>query len=331
MPGPAASGLARTLTAVGSIRSLAELLAAIEPSGPALRVACAAANDESLLLSLRAALASGLIHPVLIGPRDLVRGMAASAGLDIDRVDIIHADSDAAACEQAMALCRTGQAQAIMKGAVPTSVLLKAALRADSGVRGQQSLTHVTAFRPKGMRRLLLLADAGVQIAPDADALEQIVRHTVRLAGLLGIRRPRVAMLSAAEFINPKMPSSVLADLVVRRFAQSGDLDAVVGGPYALDVAVSPEAARRKGVRDEIAGRADVLITPGIDAGNILYKSLTCFAGLDLASVIVGAAVPLIIPSRADTERTKLYSIALALLAGRAEVERAVAASTEVR
>ncbi len=278
-----------------------------------------AANDENLLLSLRAAMAQGLIHPVLIGPRDLVRAMAASAGLDIDRTAIVDADSDMAACEQAMGLCRTGQAQAIMKGAVPTSVLLKAALRADSGVRGQQSLTHVTAFRPKGMRRLLLLADAGVQIAPNADDLEQIVRHTVRVAGLLGRRRPRVALLSAAEFVNPKMPSSMLAGLVVQRFSECADLQAIVGGPYALDVAVSPEAARRKGVQDEIAGRADVLITPGIDAGNVLYKSLTCFAGLDLASIIVGAAVPLIIPSRADSERTKLYSIAFALLAARAE------------
>jgi phosphate butyryltransferase len=307
------------LTAAGPIRSLPELLAAIEPTGKPLTVACAAANDDNLLLSMRRAMAQGLIHPVLIGPSDLVSAMAASAGLDMTRTDILHAHSDADACEQAMGLCRTGQAQAIMKGAVPTSVLLKAALRADSGVRRQQLLTHVTAFRPKGTRRLLLLADAGVQIAPDAHALEQIVRHTVRLASLLGQPRPRVALLSAAEFVNPKMPSSVLADLVVRRFAQSGDLQAFVGGPYALDVAVSPKAARRKGVRDEIAGQAGVLITPGIDAGNVLYKSLTCFAGLDLASVIVGAAVPLIIPSRADSERTKLYSIALAVLAARAE------------
>lgn len=299
------------------MRSLADLLAAIEPSRHAIRVACVAAHDESLLLSLRATMAQGFIHPVLIGPRDLVRAMAGSAGLEIDRLDILDADSDAAACEQAMALCRSGQAQAIMKGAVPTSVLLKAALRADSGVRGAHLLTHVTAFRPKGVRRLLLLADAGVQISPDADDLEQIVLHTIRLSQLLGRRRPRVALLSAAEFVNPKMPSSVLADVVARRFAKYSDLQAVVGGPYALDIAVSPEAARRKGVQDEIAGQADVLITPGIDAGNMLYKSLTCFAGLDLASIIVGATVPLIIPSRGDSERTKRYSIALALAASR--------------
>ncbi|MGE4240155.1 phosphate acyltransferase [Ramlibacter sp.] len=309
---------------MGSIRSLPDLLAAIEPSGPPVNVACAAADDENLLLSLREAMARGLVHPVLIGPRERVREMAVAAGLDIERVDFVDADGESPACEQAIALCRDGAAQAIMKGAVPTSTLLKAALRADSGMRGDRSFTHVTAFRPKGMRRLLLLADAGVQIAPGADDLEQIVRHTVRVAGLLGHRRPRVALLSAAEFVNPKMPSSVMADVLVKRFAN--DPCAIVGGPYALDVAVSPESARRKRVGDEVAGRADILITPGIDAGNVLYKSLTCFGGLDLASIIVGASVPLIIPSRGDSERTKLYSIALALLAARAE-----AASTDVR
>jgi len=306
------------LTAATRIRSLPELLAAVETSRQAVRVACVAAHDENLLLSLRAAMAQGLIHPILIGPGELVRTMAAAAGLDPHHVDIVDVGSDVGACEQAMAMCRSGKAQAIMKGSVPTSVLVKAALRADTGVRGAQSLTHVTAFRPLGKRHLLLLADAGVQIAPDADGLEQIVRQTVRVSQLLGRKRPSVALLSAAEFVNPKMPSSVVADIVARRFAQSADLQAVVGGPYALDVAVSPEAARRKGVRDGIAGQADVLITPGIDAGNVLYKSLTCFAGLDLASIIVGAAVPLIIPSRADSERTKLYSIALALLVARA-------------
>lgn len=297
----------------GPIRSLAELLAAVEPSQHPPRVACVAADDENLLLGLRAAMAHRLVHPVLLGPRERVRAMAGAIGLDIDRLEIIGAESAAAACEHAMALCRDGQAQAIMKGAVPTSMLLKAALRPDSGVRGAQSLTHVTAFRPKGMRRLLLLADAGVQIAPDADDLEQIVRQTIRVAALLGLREPRVALLSAAEFVNPKMPSSVAADLVKRRFEQRAAGGARVGGPYALDVAVSADAARLKGVEDDVAGHADVLITPGIDAGNVLYKSLTCFAGLHLASIIVGAAVPLIIPSRADSEHTKLYSIALAL------------------
>lgn len=318
MPGPAAPGLARGLRAAARIRSLPELLAAIEPTAHAVRVACVCAHDENLLLSLRVPVSRGLVHPVLIGPRERLGTMVEAAGLDVARLDLVDAQSDAAACEQAMLLCRTGSAQAIMKGALPTSTLVKAVLRADSGLRAGNALSHVTAFRPRGMRRLLLLADAGVQIAPDAKDLEQMVRDTVRLSHLLGQRRPRVALLSAAEFVNPKMPSSVVADEVARRLARAGDLEAVVGGPYALDVAVSPQAARHKGVRDEVAGQADVLITPGIDAGNVLYKSLTCFAGLDLASIIVGAAVPLIIPSRADSERTKLYSIALALLVARA-------------
>lgn len=284
-----------------------------------MRVACVCAHDDNLLLSLRQPVARGLIHPLLIGPREQLQTMAAAAGLNSGQIDIVDAQSEAAACDEGMSLCRLGEAQAIMKGALPTSTLLKAVLRADSGLRAGKALSHVTAFRPRGMRRLLLLADAGVQIAPDLGDLEQMVRDTVRLSRMLGQRRPRVALLSAAEFVNPKMPSSVAADQVARRLSQAQDLQAAVGGPYALDVAVSPQAARLKGVHDEVAGQADVLITPGIDAGNVLYKSLTCFAGLDLASIIVGAAVPLIIPSRADSEQTKLYSIALALLAARAQ------------
>jgi phosphate butyryltransferase len=201
-----------------------------------------------------------------------------------------------------------------MKGAVPTSVLLKAVLRADEGMRTRQTLTHVTVFAPGGFGRLIVLADAGVQIAPDAEDLVDMVAHTARVAHRLGVSRPKVAMLSALEFVNPKMPSSVVAASVARACAARGGIEADVGGPYSLDVAVSALAARQKGLADGIAGQADVLITPGIDAGNVLYKSLTCFAGLDLASVVVGAAVPLIIPSRADSESTKVYSTALALL-----------------
>lgn len=298
---------------VQRFQSLADLLASIGAVGRPVHLACAAADDETLLLSLKATIARGLVRPLLIGPSSRVSAMATAVGLDGGDFEVIDIADKELACAHAIALCRQGLAGAIMKGAVPTSVLLKAALQADQGMRTRQTLTHITTFQPRGLGRLLVLADAGVHIAPGTDELTEIVVHAVRVARCLGVRRPKVAMLSAAEFVNPKMPSSVAAESVVRLCAQRSDIEADVGGPYALDIAVSAAAARQKGIADGIAGQADVLITPGIDAGNILYKSLTCVAGLDVASVVVGAAVPMVIPSRADSERSKIYSTALAL------------------
>ena len=296
------------------MRALIDLLGAVDPAWPPVRVACAAADDENLLLSLRDTIARGLVRPILIGPVARMSAMVREAGLMADTFEVIDVVDKESACARAVHLCQQGQAAAIMKGAVPTSILLKAVLRAENRGPVRQTLTHVTVFRPRGFRRLMVLADAGVQIAPDAGDLTEIVIHAARVARCLRIRRPKVAMLSAAEFINPKMPSSVIAADVAALCAARPDIEADVGGPYALDVAVSPMAASQKGIVDGIAGRADVLITPGIDAGNVLYKSLTCFSDLDLASVVVGAAMPMIISSRADSERTKIYSTALALL-----------------
>lgn len=296
------------------MRTLVDILNAIDITRPPVRVACAAADDENLLLSLRTTIARGLVKPILIGPQSQILTMASVVGLEAGTFEVIDIADKEEACAQAVFLCQQGEASVIMKGAVPTSPLLKAVLRSESRSQSRRTLTHVTVFRPRGFRRLMVLADAGVQIAPNTDDLTEIVAHAARLACCLGIRRPKVAMLSAAEFINPKMPSSVIAAEVAGLCSARSDITADVGGPYALDVAVSPVAARQKGMADGIAGRADVLITSGIDAGNVLYKSLTSFSGLDLASVVVGAVMPMIIPSRADSERTKIYSTALALL-----------------
>ena len=297
------------------MRALADILDAVGAAPQPMRLACAAADDESLLLSLRATTGRGLVRPILIGPMARVSAMALAVGLEPDAFEASDIADKELACAHAVELCRRGHAEAMMKGAVPTSVLLKAVLRADQGTTTRRrTLTHVTVFRPRGFHRLMVLADAGVQIAPDVENLVEIVAHCVGVAHRLGIRRPKVAMLSAAEFVNTKMPSSVVAEEVSHLCAARPEIEADVGGPYALDVAVSPAAARQKGIADGIAGQADVLITPGIDAGNVLYKSLTCFSGLDLASVVAGGAVPMVIPSRADSERTKIYSTALALL-----------------
>ena len=234
----------------------------------------------------------------------------------IDEPDAVRA------CQKAVALCRSGGADALMKGAVSTATILSAVLNGDGGLKTGRTLSHATVFRPRGFRRLLILADAGVNIAPDVDCKFEIIRGCVELAHSLGIARPRVALLAASEKVTEKLPSTMDAAEIIESFRDRCGEVAYVGGPYALDVAVSRDAAQLKGLHDEVAGRADILLVPNIEAGNILYKALTCFAGLDLASMVLGAAAPLVIPSRADSSRTKLYSIALARHVARAKAFR---------
>lgn len=296
------------------IRSLPGLVAAARASGRMPTLACAAAHDEVVLEAARDVAEQGLARPVLVGDRPRIEAMCERIGWARSAVDLIHEPDGQRAAQAAALLCGVGDAQALMKGAVPTSGFLKAVL-AVPALRTGAVFVHATAFRPRGRRRLMLLADAGVNIAPDVATKIAIVDGLAGLARSLGIDRPRVALLAAAETVSGRMPSTVAAAEVVAHFAARTQHDMLVGGPYALDVAVSAEAARRKGLADAVAGQADVLVTPDIEAGNVLYKSLTCIAALELASIVIGAAVPLVVPSRADSRLTRLYSVALALVA----------------
>lgn len=278
-------------------------------------LACAAAEDPTVLEGARAAMDRGLVLPILIGDVPKIQRLAMASGISLDGMELSHEPDTLQACQSAVALCRSGKAGAMMKGAVPTAVVLQQVLERTNGLGRLKTLSHVAVFQPRGSRRLMLLTDAGVNIVPDVDCKLAIARNSIGLAHVLGIRKPRVALLAASEKVTDKMPSTVDAELVARALRQEFGEMIEVGGPYALDVAVSPVAASHKGIRDGVAGQADILIAPNIEAGNALYKSLTFFGRLELASLVLGAVVPLVVPSRSDSSLSKLYSIALALLA----------------
>lgn len=291
--------------------TLSQLVALARAANRRPVIACAAADNAATLEAVAAAIREHIATAILVGDEARIRALGVAAGMPAGDWRVEDVPDPVAASFRAVQLCREGEAQALMKGRVGTGTFLRAVLDSIHGVRGSGILSHVTVFEPPVAGRLMLLADAGVNIAPDVTRKIAIIRNSVELARDLGIPRPRVALLAALEYEQTRMPATSDAAAIVQS-AQSAELPpCVVGGPYSLDVAVSPDAAATKGIDDEVAGRADVLIAPDIEAGNILYKSLSCFAQVDLASLVLGAAVPLIVASRADSARAKLYSIAL--------------------
>src|SRR5690606_31884130 len=228
-------------------------------------------------------------------------------------ITIIHADSKEEAAEKSVRAVSSGDAQVLMKGNLPTAVILKAVLNGEYGLRTGKVLSHVAAFEVEGYDRLLFVTDAGMNIAPNLEEKAQIIRNAVAAAKACGVEMPVVAPLAAIETINPVMtPTTDAASLVVMN--QRGQIkDCIIDGPLALDNAVSIESAKHKGITSETAGLADILVVPSIEAGNILYKSLMYFAKAKVGGIIQGASAPIVLTSRSDSAESKLYSLALAI------------------
>jgi len=223
-------------------------------------------------------------------------------------------DDPVAAASAAVAAVRSGQAHLLMKGLVQTGQLMKAVLDRQAGLRTGRALSHACVLQVPGWPKLLHLSDIALNVTPDLARKADIVRNQVAVAHALGLERPKVAALAAVENVNPDMPATVDA-LGLQEMAERGELgECIVQGPLALDLAVSAEAGRTKGVTGPVVGDADVLIVPFIEAGNMLYKGLVCLAGARSAGIIVGARCPIVLLSRSDSAESKLYSIALAVL-----------------
>lgn len=277
----------------------------------AVTVAVANAQDREVLEAIRDVLDLGLVKAILVGDEAAIRSMAKEAGLP-PGIRIIHeADADRAALS-AVGLVHRGEAQILMKGLLNSSNFLHAALHAESGLRSGRLLSHVMAFEIPGEPKLVFHTDGGINVAPTLEEKKQILANAVEALHSLGVARPCVAVLAANEQVNPRIPATVDAAALVQA-AEAGELpDCIIEGPIALDVAVSPEAARHKGIRSEISGKADIFLVPNIESGNVLGKSLVYYAKSKIAGLVLGATHPIVMTSRSDTAEAKVNSIALA-------------------
>jgi phosphate butyryltransferase len=295
------------------IRTFAELLEAARSKGPKI-VAVAAGHQSEVMLAGLDAEVAGLAEVILVGDSRIIKQIASDANFDISRMELIHEPLAREAAWKVMKLVSEGRADIAMKGKVETSDFLRAALAKELGLRTGRLFTHVAAFEIPGFDRLIFISDAGVVVAPDLQQKVEIVQNAIDVAHSLDIALPRVAVLAATETVNPKIPTTLDA-ANLSKMADRGQIQGgLVDGPLALDNAISPESARIKGIKSEVAGYADILIAPDIEAGNVLAKAITYFAQGKMAGVVVGARCPLILPSRSDTREAKLVALALGVM-----------------
>jgi phosphate butyryltransferase len=299
------------------MKTIAEMIEAARKSGRK-RVAVAAAQEPSALEAAVDAWVNGLAEPVLIGDLAAIEALAAELGLDLARFERVQAKDPAAAAAEAVRLVRTGDADILMKGMVDTSVLLKAAFNKETGINAGALASHVAVIEVASYHKLLFVTDAGINIAPDVGEKIAIIANAARAARALGLVLPKVALLAAVEKVNyEKMPCTVDAAIITQMFRRGQLGGALVDGPLAMDNAISHDSARLKNISSDVAGDADILVAPDIEAGNILYKCLLDLCGAKGAGIVMGAAAPVVLTSRADTAETKLASIAFAALASR--------------
>jgi phosphate acetyltransferase/phosphate butyryltransferase len=270
-------------------------------------------DDVSLGATLEAARA-GLIAPILVGPPDRIRAVAGVAGLDLASWEIVEAPHSHAAAARAVELVRLGRAEVLMKGSLHTDELMAEVVRREAGLRTDRRVSHVFVMDVPTYHKPLLITDAAVNIAPTLDDKRDIVQNAVDFARALGVAQPKVAILSAVETVTTKIPSTIEAAALCKMADRGQISGAVLDGPLAFDNAISAVAARTKGIASAVAGDADILLVPDLEAGNMLAKNLTFLSLADAAGIVLGARVPIILTSRADNERTRIASAGVAAL-----------------
>jgi phosphate acetyltransferase len=256
----------------------------------------------------------GIIEPVLIGPEELMREVARSEGLDISPYKVVSVADSHAAAARGVELARSGEVGALMKGSLHTDDLMGAVVKSETGLRTAQRISHVFVMDVPAYPRPILITDAAINIFPKLEDKAGIVQNAVNLAHVLGIERPRVAILCAVETVNPKMPSTLDAAALCKMADRGQITGAILDGPLAFDNAISLAAAQTKGISSPVAGQADILLVPDLEAGNMLAKQLSYLAGAEGAGIVLGARVPIVLTSRADSVRSRLASIAVMAL-----------------
>ncbi|WP_423925680.1 bifunctional enoyl-CoA hydratase/phosphate acetyltransferase [Dokdonella sp.] len=298
-----ATGVQRLLDAVKSI--------------PAIRCAVVHSCDEISLRSALDAREAGLIDPVLVAPRARLEALATQFELDLSGIEIEDVPHSHAAAARAAELASSGAVAALMKGSLHTDEFMAAVIAQDAGLRTARRISHCYLMQTPSYPRPFIITDAAINIAPDLEAKADIVRNAIDLCRIIGVEQPRVAILAAVETVNPHMPATMDAAALCKMADRGQISDGVLDGPLAFDNAISVAAARIKGIVSPVAGRADVLVVPDLESGNMLAKQLEYLGGAASAGIVMGARVPIILTSRADSRETRIASCAVALLVAR--------------
>jgi phosphate acetyltransferase len=281
---------------------------------PAVPTAVSHPCDETSLKGAVDAAAAGMIAPILVGPERKIRDIAEKLGVDIGAFEIVDVPHSHAAAAKAVEFVRAGRAELIMKGSLHSDELLAEVTRRETGLRTERRISHVFVMDVPTYPKTLFVTDAAVNIFPDLDAKRDIVQNAIDLHIGLGLGTPKVAILSAVETVTPKIPSTIDAAALCKMADRGQIVGAELDGPLAFDNAISPEAARIKGIRSAVAGQAQILIVPDLEAGNMLAKNLIFLSNADAAGIVLGARVPIVLTSRADDVRTRMASCAIAAL-----------------
>jgi phosphotransacetylase len=302
------------MSGTGKYEQLLKRCASLEPIPTAVAHPC----EASALAGAIEAGEKKLIEPILVGPEPKIRQVATDAGLTLGSVRIVDTPHSHESAAKAVALVRAGEAELLMKGSLHTDELLGAVVARDTGLRTGRRISHVFIMDVPTYHKVLIVTDAAINIAPVLDDKVDICQNAIDLARALGLDTPRVAILAAVETVNSKMPSTIDAACLCKMADRGQITGALLDGPLAFDNAISAEAAKIKGIKSEVAGNPDILLVPDLEAGNILAKQLSFLANADSAGLVLGARVPIILTSRADSVRSRIASCGVAVLAAHA-------------
>jgi phosphate acetyltransferase len=280
--------------------------------------------DETSLRGLVEAAEAGIIVPILVGPARKISAVAREHGIDIDRFEIVDAPHSEAAAAKAVALIHESKGELLMKGSLHTDELMREVTSSKTGLRTARRISHVFIIDVPTHSETLFITDAAINIFPDLDTKRDIIQNVIDLFTQVGLGTPRLAILSAVETVTSKIPSTIEAAALCKMAERGQITGGILDGPLAFDNAISPEAAAIKGIKSEVAGRAQILVVPDLEAGNMLAKNLTFMAKADAAGIVLGARVPIVLTSRADSVRSRLASCAAAVLY--ADARRRIAA-----
>jgi len=293
------------------LKSLSDLIT-IAKQKTKRRLAVAAAADKPVMEAVKNILHENIIEPIFVGNKVNIEKVSKEINFDLSNIEIVEEPDPVNASIKAVSLIREGKADILMKGLVPTATLLKAVLDKENGLRKGDTLSHFAFIESPYYHKLLGITDAAMNIAPDFNEKVDILKNAIEVFHRLGNDNPKVAVIGPLEVVNPKIESTVHGAMLTMMNKRKQITGCIVDGPFAIDNAVSKEAAEHKGIVSEVAGDADIIITPELNCGNILYKSLNFLGGGISAAVIMGAIVPIVLTSRADSEKSKMMSIALA-------------------